>query len=146
MAQGSILFQPQCPKYIQSINALLQDCSNSTTILEFLQSRAKPLLCSTGFPVSTSHRGHSLDGLQRIAALGGLSRQHDTIGTVQDGVGNVTALGTSGTRLLHHALQHLGDERKKRVSGGKTRRILILRNWQDPIKMRRDMDDFISMA
>lgn len=50
---------------------------------------------------------HHLDSLARVATLGGLTRQHDTVGTVQDGVGNIGNLGTGRARVGGHALQHL---------------------------------------
>lgn len=51
--------------------------------------------------------GHHLDGLVGVVTLGGLTRQHDTVGTVKDGVGNIGHLGTSGTRVVCHGLEHL---------------------------------------
>lgn len=50
---------------------------------------------------------HHLDGLTRVVTLGGLTRQHDTVGTVQDGVGNVGNLSTGRARVVRHGLEHL---------------------------------------
>lgn len=52
---------------------------------------------------------HLSDSLARVRALGSLARQHNAVGTVSDGVSNVTDLGTSGTRVLDHGLEHLGS-------------------------------------
>ncbi len=40
--------------------------------------------------------------------LGRLSGEHDAVGTVENGVGDVPRLRPRGPRLLHHRLQHLG--------------------------------------
>lgn len=45
--------------------------------------------------------------LQGVISLGSLSAQHDAVGSVQHGVGYVTALSTGRSGLLDHALQHL---------------------------------------
>lgn len=50
---------------------------------------------------------HHLDSLARVVTLGGLARQHDTVSTVQDGVGNVGNLSTGGARVVCHGLEHL---------------------------------------
>ena len=50
------------------------------------------------------HDGHRLDG---VVALGRLTRQHDAVGTVEDGIANIADLGTSRTRIVGHGLQHL---------------------------------------
>lgn len=51
---------------------------------------------------------HLADGLVGVRTLGGLTRQHDTVSTVSDGVANVANLSTSGSGVLDHALEHLG--------------------------------------
>lgn len=43
---------------------------------------------------------HGLYSLDRIAALGSLAGKHDTVGAVQDGVGNVRYFGTGGTGVV----------------------------------------------
>lgn len=55
-----------------------------------------------------AHLGHGQHTLQRIVALGCLSGQHNTVSAVKHGVGDVRNFSASGTRLLHHRLQHLG--------------------------------------
>ena len=50
---------------------------------------------------------HHLDGLDRVESLGGLAAQHDAVGAVEDGVGDVGRLGASRSRLAAHALEHL---------------------------------------
>lgn len=51
---------------------------------------------------------HHTDSLARVGTLGGLTRQHDTVGSVKDGVGDVGHLSTSGTGVVCHGLEHLG--------------------------------------
>lgn len=51
---------------------------------------------------------HHGDGLLGVVALGGLARQHDAVGTVEDGVSNIGNFGTGGTRVVGHGLEHLG--------------------------------------
>lgn len=50
---------------------------------------------------------HLPDSLVGVRTLGGLTRQHHAVGAVSDGVSNVADLGTSGPRVLDHALEHL---------------------------------------
>lgn len=51
------------------------------------------------------------DSFQGVVPFGRLSRQHDAVGSIQDGIGHVTALRPGRARLLDHALQHLGGDR-----------------------------------
>lgn len=51
---------------------------------------------------------HHGNGLLGVVTLGGLTRQHDTVSTVEDGVTNVGNLGTGWTWVVGHALEHLG--------------------------------------
>jgi hypothetical protein len=55
----------------------------------------------------TAQAGHGLDTLKGVVALGSLTGQHDTIGTIQDGIGHIGTLSTGTSGLLHHGLQHL---------------------------------------
>jgi len=55
---------------------------------------------------SLVHHGH---GLNWIVALGGLTRQHDTISTVQDCIANVADFGSGRARVSGHRLQHLSS-------------------------------------
>lgn len=50
---------------------------------------------------------HHTDSLARVGTLGSLTRQHDTVCTIQDSVGNIRHLSTSGTRVICHGLEHL---------------------------------------
>lgn len=50
---------------------------------------------------------HHADGLLGVVALGSLARQHDTVGTVKNGVANVGNLGTGWAGVERHALEHL---------------------------------------
>src|SRR5690349_21826569 len=58
---------------------------------------------------SLVHHGDSLDG---VVALSGLSRQHDTVGAVKNGVTDVADLSTGRARVVCHGLEHLcgGDD------------------------------------
>lgn len=68
-----------------------------------------------------------LTRLDGVSTLGGLAGQHDTVSAVDDGVGDVADLGTSGTRVVlpqivsnilcstyrrayRHGLEHLGGD------------------------------------
>lgn len=46
--------------------------------------------------------GHHSDSLQGVRSLGSLSGKHDTVSTVEDGVGNVGDLGTGRSRVVLH--------------------------------------------
>ena len=48
-----------------------------------------------------------MDGLARIASLGGLARKHDAVGAVSDSVTNIADLSTGGAGVLDHGLEHL---------------------------------------
>ena len=50
---------------------------------------------------------HHLDSLTRVVTLCGLTGQHDTVSTVQNGVGNVGDLSTGGAGVVGHGLEHL---------------------------------------
>lgn len=50
------------------------------------------------------HGGNGLDG---IFSVGGLATEHEGIGAVIDGVGDVGYLGTGGTGILYHRVEHL---------------------------------------
>lgn len=51
---------------------------------------------------------HLLDGLGGVVTLGRLAGKHDTVSSVSDGVTDIADLGTSGTGVLDHGLEHLG--------------------------------------
>ena len=52
--------------------------------------------------------GHHGDGFDGIFAGGGFAGEHDGVGAVVDGVGDVGGLGAGGARVLDHGLEHLG--------------------------------------
>lgn len=52
---------------------------------------------------------HHLDSLLGVVTLGGLTRQHDAVGTVQNGVANIADLSTGRARVVGHRLEHLGS-------------------------------------
>ena len=45
--------------------------------------------------------------------IGGLSREHDAVGAVKNGIGHIAALGASWAGVGNHRLEHLsgGDDR-----------------------------------
>ena len=51
--------------------------------------------------------GHGLDRLDGVHARGGLAREHDAVGAVVHRVGHVSNLGTGGTRVVAHGVEHL---------------------------------------
>ena len=67
---------------------------------------------------------HDTDGSGGVFTVSSLSGKHDGIGSIQDGVGDITALGTSRTRVGNHTLQHLsgGDNRLATVKGERDKR------------------------
>jgi len=56
-----------------------------------------------------AYKTHDFDADCREQSLGALSRQHDAVGAVEDGVGDVACFSTRRTRLLGHAVQHLSE-------------------------------------
>ena len=50
---------------------------------------------------------HHFDRLHWVLALSCFPRQHDTVGTVVDGIGNIRNFGTRRTRRFGHAFEHL---------------------------------------
>ena len=63
--------------------------------------------CQLGLLGFTSHLRHGLDSLQRILAVSGLTTQHQGIGPVIDGIGDIRHLGTGRARVIDHGVQHL---------------------------------------
>lgn len=51
---------------------------------------------------------HLADSLVGIATLSSLTRQHDTVCSISDGVTNVRDLSAGWARVVNHRLQHLG--------------------------------------
>ena len=60
---------------------------------------------------------HSLKGLHRVLAPGGLAREHHAAGAIVDGVSHVGHLRPGGPGVAHHGVQHLGggDDRLARL-------------------------------
>ena len=58
-----------------------------------------------GFQAGLVHLGNSLVG---VATLGSLTRQHNTVGSISDGVTDIADLGTGWARVVDHGLEHLG--------------------------------------
>jgi hypothetical protein len=44
--------------------------------------------------------GHHSDGFERVVSLGGFTGQHDTVGTVEDGVGDVGDFSSGGSGVI----------------------------------------------
>ena len=62
-----------------------------------------------GFLRALSNLSHSLHCFQGIFTGSSFAAKHNDIGTIENGVGHVTRLGTRCTIAIHHALQHLGS-------------------------------------
>src|SRR5207249_1544073 len=58
-----------------------------------------------GFGGNTRHEPHRLDGVLADGSFGG---EHDCVGAVVNGVGDVAHLGAGGSGVLDHRFQHLG--------------------------------------
>lgn len=52
---------------------------------------------------------HLLDSLRGVATLGCLTRKHNTVGTISDGVTDVADLSTGRAGVLDHGLEHLSS-------------------------------------
>ena len=50
---------------------------------------------------------HRVDSLDRVFACGGLAGEHDRVGAVDDGVGDVARLGARRARIADHRVEHL---------------------------------------
>mmetsp|Transcript_10764 Transcript_10764/g.19797 ORF Transcript_10764/g.19797 Transcript_10764/m.19797 type:complete len:219 (+) Transcript_10764:454-1110(+) len=50
---------------------------------------------------------HDVNGLLKVGTVGRFSRQHDGIGSIVHGIGDIGTLGSGGTRILDHGFQHL---------------------------------------
>jgi hypothetical protein len=61
---------------------------------------------SLGQQASLMHDTNRLNG---VVSLGGLSGQHDTVGSVKNGVSNIRNLSTGGAGVVSHRLKHLGS-------------------------------------
>ena len=62
-------------------------------------------LDATGNPVE------DLDAIDRIFANGGLTAEHNGIGLLEDGIGDISNLSTGRNRILDHRLEHMsGDD------------------------------------
>ncbi len=67
--------------------------------------------CDQGNPLILRHPGDLHEHLYRIegvAPYGGFFREHDRIGPIQDGIGNIRDLGPGRPGIPGHGLQHLG--------------------------------------
>jgi hypothetical protein len=51
---------------------------------------------------------HHEDRLARVATLGSLARQHDTVGAIENGVTDIADFGAGRARVVGHGLEHLG--------------------------------------
>lgn len=52
--------------------------------------------------------GHGLDGFDGVFAVGGFAAEHECVGAVVDGVGDIGYFGSSGTGIVDHGVEHLG--------------------------------------
>ena len=70
--------------------------------------------------------GHHGDGFDGIFAGGGLAGEHDGVGAVVDGVGDVGGFGAGGARVFDHRLEHLrGGDDGLAVLGGAANDVLL---------------------
>ena len=53
---------------------------------------------------------HGLHGLDGVLADAGLAGEHDRVGAVHDGVGDVGGLGAGGAGVVDHRVEHLGGD------------------------------------
>jgi len=51
--------------------------------------------------------GHDVDGFDRVFANGCFFGEHDCVGSVDDGVGDVGDLGSGGSGMVCHGFEHL---------------------------------------
>lgn len=52
---------------------------------------------------------HLTDGLGGVSTLGGLTRKHDAVSTIGNSVTDIADLGSGGSGVLDHGLEHLGS-------------------------------------
>ena len=52
--------------------------------------------------------GHDLNGGFKVGRVGGFSRQHDGIGPIVDGIGDIGTFGTGRPGIGDHTFEHLG--------------------------------------
>ena len=70
--------------------------------------------------------GHHGDGFDGILAGGGFGGEHDGVGAVVDGVGDVGGLGAGGARVVDHGLEHLrGGDDGLAILGGAADDVLL---------------------
>ena len=70
--------------------------------------------------------GHHGDGFDGILAGGGFGGEHDGVGAVIDGVGDVGGFGARGARVVDHRLEHLrGGDDGLAVLGGAADDVLL---------------------
>ncbi len=79
--------------------------------------------------ISTDSRG--------VLAAGGFGGEHDGVGAVEDGVGDVAGFGARGARVFDHRFEHLrgGDDRLAPGGGAADHVLLNHRNF-----FRRHLD------
>ncbi len=76
-------------------------------------------------------------------ALSGFAREHDGVGTVEDGVGDVADFGAGGAALLDHGFEHFGgdDDGSRALDGFVDHHLL-----QDGDACRADLDAEVSAS
>jgi hypothetical protein len=84
------------------LNCISRARTKSSELVENAEVRNRHLSDQTG----VVHHGN---GLGWVVTLGSLTRQHDTVSTVKNGVGNVRYFSTGGARVVCHGLQHLSS-------------------------------------
>ena len=91
--------------------------------------------CGRGIPNTgfgfLNDAGHHADGFDGVIAGSGFGGEHDGVGAVEDGIGDVGSFGAGGARILGHGLQHLrgGDDGPAKVAGARDDVFLNDRNF-----------------
>jgi len=81
--------------------------------------------------------GHGAHGLHGVTSQGCLAGQHDRVGAVENGVGDVGRFRPGGPGLVGHALQHLGGDDDRNACPTTTADDLFLKH-ADPLDIHLD--------
>jgi len=66
------------------------------------------LVVDSSFGFSTNTR-HNTDSEERVGSVSGLSGEHDTVRSIEDGVGDIRSFGTGRAGSVDHGLEHLSS-------------------------------------
>jgi hypothetical protein len=79
-----------------------------------------------GFDDDARHDGNGFAG---ILAAGGFGGEHDGVGAVENGVGDVAGFGARGARVFDHRLEHLRGGDYGLAPGGGAADDVLLNDW-----------------